>query len=64
MKTRKVFFFTIIIFVSLNAEIQYSHRGYFDLGTINRLSDGSMIKIPYRMVTYDPTISYKNFYMK
>ena len=63
MKTKKVFFFAIVFFVFLNAEIKYSHRGYFDLGTINRLSDGSMIKIPYRMLTYDPTISYKNFYM-
>ena len=37
----------------LLAEIQYSHRGYFDLGTIHRLSDGSIIKIPYRMLAYE-----------
>jgi len=35
------------------AEIQYSQRGYFNIGTIHRLSDGSIIKIPYRMVKYD-----------
>ena len=63
MKIKKVFCFTIVFFVFLNAGIQYSHKGYFDLGTINRLSDGSMIKIPYRMLTYEPIISYENFHM-
>ena len=43
------------------ADIQYSQRGYFDFGTIHRLSDGSIIKIPYRMVKYEPVLSYNNF---
>jgi len=43
------------------AEIQYTQRGYFDLGTIHRLSDGSIIKIPYRMVKYEPVLSFNNF---
>ena len=47
----------------LNAEIQYFHKGYFDVGTINRLSDGTLIKIPYRMLTYEPTISYDDFHL-
>ena len=47
----------------LKAEFQYFHKGYFDIGTINRLSDGSMIKIPYRMFTYEPTISINDFYL-
>ena len=63
MNIKKTFFLVLVLFTSLNAEIQYSHRGYFDLGTINRLSDGSMIKIPYRMLMYEPTISYQNFHM-
>ena len=45
----------------LLAEIQYSHSGYFNLGTIHRLSDGSIIKIPYRMVKYEPVLSLNNF---
>ena len=44
--------------MSLKAEVQYFHRGYFDIGTINRLSDGTLIKIPYRMLTYEPTFSF------
>ena len=44
-------------------EIQYFHKGYFDVGTINRLSDGTLIKIPYRMLTYEPTISYDDFHL-
>ncbi|SVE33853.1 uncharacterized protein METZ01_LOCUS486707, partial [marine metagenome] len=63
MNIKKTFFLVLVLFTFLNAEIQYSHRGYFDLGTINRLSDGSMIKIPYRMLTYEPTISYQNFHV-
>ena len=47
--------------IFLLAEIQYSHSGYFNLGTIHRLSDGSIIKIPYRMVKYEPVLSLNNF---
>ena len=43
------------------SEIQYSYRGYFDFGTIHRLSDGSIIKIPYRMVKYEPALTLNNF---
>ena len=57
--------FILLLFLSvpLKAEFQYFHKGYFDIGTINRLSDGSMIKIPYRMFTYEPTISINDFYL-
>ena len=47
--------------IFLLAEIQYFHTGYFDLGTIHRLSNGSIIKIPYRMVKYEPVLSLNNF---
>ena len=36
-------------------EIQYSHSGYASATTVNRLSDGSIIKMPYRMATYEYT---------
>jgi len=36
-------------------EIQYSHSGYANATTVNRLSDGSIIKMPYRMATYEYT---------
>ena len=29
--------------------------------TVNRLSDGSIIKMPYRVLSYEPVISYNNF---
>ena len=54
-------FILLLLPVCSMAEIQYSQRGYFDFGTIHRLSDGSIIKIPYRMVKYEPVLSYKNF---
>ena len=65
MHWNKKITFILLLFLSvpLKAEFQYFHKGYFDIGTINRLSDGSMIKIPYRMFTYEPTISISNFYL-
>ena len=64
MHWNKKITFILLLFLSvpLKAEFQYFHKGYFDIGTINRLSDGSMIKIPYRMLTYEPTFSYENFH--
>ena len=52
-----LFFFPLLLF----GKIQYSHKGYFDLGSIHRLSDASLIKIPYRMATYESNTSYNNF---
>ena len=52
-----------IIFVLpclLLGEILHSQKGYLNLGTIHRLKDGSIIKIPYRMATYESIQSYKN----
>ena len=42
-------------------EINYSHSGYASATTVNRLSDGSIIKMPYRVLSYEPVISYNNF---
>ena len=61
MKKKTAFILLFFLSMSLKAEVQYFHRGYFDIGTINRLSDGTLIKIPYRMLTYEPTISYDDF---
>jgi len=41
-------------------EINYSHSGYANATTVNRLSDGSIIKMPYRILSYEPVISYNN----
>ena len=48
----------------LFGNISYSHKGYLDIGTIHRLSDGSIIKIPYRMLTYESVTSYRNLNLK
>ena len=42
-------------------KIHYSHSGYFTAATIHRLSDGSIIKIPYRILSYEPVLSFNNF---
>ena len=60
----RIIFCTIAFFsIILSSDIQYSHKGYFDIGTVHRLSDGSIIKIPYRMLTYESTFSYNNIYL-
>jgi len=42
-------------------DINYSHSGYANATTVNRLSDGSIIKMPYRVLSYEPIISFNNF---
>ena len=44
-----------------NGEISYSHSGYFGAATIHRLSDGSIIKMPYRVINYEPVLSINDF---
>ncbi|MDP7027797.1 MAG: hypothetical protein QF380_05255, partial [Candidatus Marinimicrobia bacterium] len=41
-------------------EINYSHSGYANATTVNRLSDGSIIKMPYRVLSYEPVLSSNN----
>ncbi|SVE14547.1 uncharacterized protein METZ01_LOCUS467401, partial [marine metagenome] len=61
MQIRLFVYFLLILPVLTRAEMQYSHRGHVDFGTIHRLSDGSIIKIPYRMLTYEPVLSINDF---
>ena len=61
MKIRLIVYFLFILPALASAEMQYSQKGYFDIGTIHRLSDGSIIKIPYRMLTYEPVLSINDF---
>ena len=63
MNNRSIICFLFILPILASAEMQYSYKGYFDIGTIHRLSDGSIIKIPYRMATLDYTILDNNFYV-
>ena len=42
-------------------EINYSHSGYASATTVNRLLDGSIIKMPYRALTYESVLSFNNF---
>ena len=51
------FIYCLLFFppILLKGEIHYSHSGYASGTTVNRLSDGSIIKMPYRMATYEYT---------
>lgn len=54
---KSIIFASLLLFLpSLSkGEIQYSHSGYANATTVNRLSDGSIIKMPYRVATYEYT---------
>ena len=61
MIKNKLYIFILLLPITLNGEINYSHSGYGIATTVNRLSDGSIIKLPYRMLTYETTLNYNNF---
>lgn len=63
MYLKNKFIFTLSLFLPmlLIGEIHYSHSGYASATTVNRLSDGSIIKLPYRVLSYEPVLSYNNF---
>ena len=61
MKIKFIFCLLFFLPILLKGEIHYSHSGYVSATTINRLSDGSIIKLPYRVLSYEPVLSYNNF---
>ena len=62
IKNKLYFYIFFLLFpINLSGEINYSHSGYGIATTVNRLSDGSIIKLPYRMLTYETTLNYNNF---
>lgn len=61
MKIKFIFCLLFFLPILLMGEIRYSHSGYASATTINRLSDGSIIKLPYRVLSYEPVLSFNNF---
>ena len=61
MKIKFIFCLLFFLPILLKAEIHYSHSGYASATTVNRLSDGSIIKLPYRVLSYEPVLSFNNF---
>ena len=45
-------------------DINTSHSGYTNLYAINRIKDGSVIKLPFRLLSYDFNMEYNNFSIK
>ncbi|MBT6869815.1 MAG: hypothetical protein HOA66_00005, partial [Candidatus Marinimicrobia bacterium] len=42
-------------------QINYDYSGNILFGTINRTSDASLIKVPFRFINYKPIVEYGNF---
>ena len=60
----KIYYFIIISFLCgfgiENSNLNLSHSGYSNLYAVNRISDGSVIKLPFRLLSHDFNISYNN----
>jgi len=50
-----------MIVSSLFAQVNYDYSGNILFGTINRTSDASLIKVPFRFINYKPTFEYREF---
>jgi len=61
MKIKFIFCLLFFLPILLMGEIHYSHSGYASATTVNRLSNGSIIKLPYRVLSYEPVLSFNNF---
>ena len=61
MKNKLIFSLLFFLPILSKGELHYSHSGYASATTVNRLSDGSIIKLPYRVLTYEPVLSYNDF---
>jgi len=51
----------MLFFCFSYSNITTSHSGYTNLYAINRIDDGSVIKLPFRLLSYDLNINYMNF---
>ena len=56
-----ILFFLIFSYSLGNEEVSISHSGYSNIYGVNRISDGSLIKLPFRLFSYDLNISYNDF---
>ena len=59
----KLFIFSLTL-SSIFTQINDDHSGNILLGTINRTSDGSLIKVPFRFINYKSVLEYNRFTLK
>ena len=53
-----------MIVSSVFSQINYDYSGNILFGTINRTSDASLIKVPFRFINYKTSIEYNSFMLK
>ena len=42
-------------------DLNFSYSGYTNIYAINRISDQSLIKAPFKLLSYDLSLDYKEF---
>ncbi|MBC8311136.1 MAG: hypothetical protein H8E72_02435 [Candidatus Marinimicrobia bacterium] len=58
------FLIFILSLSSIFAQLNYDNSGNILFGTINRTSDASLIKVPFRFINYKTAIEYNSFTLK
>ena len=58
------FFILTLTISSTFTQINYDYSGNILFGTINRTSDASLIKVPFRFINYNTSIEYNSFTLK
>ena len=61
IKYTKYFIFIFLGIIYSNDGLNFSHSGYTNIYAINRISDQSLIKAPFKLLSYDLTLDYKEF---
>ena len=57
----RIVIFFIFSFIFTSPSLNIDHSGYTNVYAINRISDASIIKVPFRLLSYDFNIDYKQF---
>ena len=59
-------YFLILFVCMIHAEgaFNFYYSGYTNVYAVNRLSDQSLIKVPFKLLNYDAGLDYKNFSFK
>ena len=60
----KYFIIFFVCILQSENSVNFYHSGYTNVYAINRISDQSLIKTPFKLVNYDMGLDYKDFSFK
>ena len=57
LKITQIKYINVIFFISIIIGYQFDGTGYSNIYAINKISNQSLIKLPFRLLSYDLSIS-------